>query len=58
MNQEQDNGFSILETVKLQLQHIIQIPEIIINAVSPTLTTRGAGGNKSSATMETFNLAL
>lgn len=36
-------GFTnILDSVKMQLQNIISIPEIIINAVSPSLTSRMA----------------
>lgn len=49
---------SLLDTVKLQLQNIIHIPEILINAVSPAHMSSRMKNHRGSMTLEGLTLGL
>ena len=57
-NIETSSPLSLLDTVKLQLQNIINIPEILINAVSPQQFTSRMTNQRASATLEGLSLGL
>lgn len=54
----ESSPLSLLDTVKLQLQNIINIPEILINAVSPQQFTSRMTNQRASATLEGLSLGL
>jgi len=58
VKKQREDSLSIMDKVKIGFQNIIQLPEIIINAVSPSANHSRMQSHRSSFTQEAFSLAL